>query len=540
MNFRHPPPGALVVLGRALRENVDAAVDVGVAGLIDVVHGVEHRARLLGAGGVVEVGDPLAADLLGQDREVAADLFEVVGGGGDHAAKLRLSRTRWSPAAASARTATTGTFSTTSAGETPNQDLVRIHPPEPPGTQVEERVLVQLADGGAVGALDVVGVDLEAGPGVDRRLLRQQQVAVRLAGVGPDGARRHHHLAVENGARLVGEHVLEQLAARGVPGRVDGEGVLVGLRRIHAEEETLEVHFGALRGEDRGRIRAGFPPGERQDRRVDPRVPGELEGDPAGVRDLPALELDPHVAEFGVLAHAAEGARVRPAGRFRRAVVRLDHRQPAARRELDHRTAGGSSPGGRCPAAPNGAGRGPRPAPPPPARGSRSRRARRSGPRGDGGAGRRDPPRRRSPPPGGRRSPSRPARQRTGPGAGPRSGRRSRRGLRPRSARSRPTAAPGARTPRPNPAVRGARAARRGPGTAGSPSGPARPGRRTASPRRARSGSRRPGRTRGPPRAAGGRSGRPPGPGSRRGSAPRRSPEPLRPSRQAGTAAAFP
>ena len=111
---RHPATRTLVVLRRPLREDVDAAMDVRVGGLVHPVHRVEHRPRLLGARGVVEVGDRPAAHLLGEDGEVGADLFEVVGGGGNHAAKLALSRTRRSPSAARARTASTGTFSTTS------------------------------------------------------------------------------------------------------------------------------------------------------------------------------------------------------------------------------------------------------------------------------------------------------------------------------------------------------------------------------------------------------------------------------------------
>ena len=111
---RHPAAGALVVLGGPLGEDVDAAVDVRVAGLVDVIHRVEHRPRLLGARGVVEVGDRPAPDLLPEDREVGADLVEVVGGGSGHQQKLALSRTRWSPSAARPRTASTGTFSTTS------------------------------------------------------------------------------------------------------------------------------------------------------------------------------------------------------------------------------------------------------------------------------------------------------------------------------------------------------------------------------------------------------------------------------------------
>ena len=49
---------------------------------------------------------------------------------------------------------------------------------------VEERVAVELADGGAVGAFDVVGEDLELGLGVDRRRAAEQDALQRLLAVG--------------------------------------------------------------------------------------------------------------------------------------------------------------------------------------------------------------------------------------------------------------------------------------------------------------------------------------------------------------------
>ena len=59
-------------LGGALAEGVHAAVDVGVVGGVETRDGVDHRARLLRRGGVVEVDERLAVHLLGEDREVGA------------------------------------------------------------------------------------------------------------------------------------------------------------------------------------------------------------------------------------------------------------------------------------------------------------------------------------------------------------------------------------------------------------------------------------------------------------------------------------
>ncbi len=69
--------GVLVVLGGALAEQVDAAMNVGVVGRVVVLQGVQHGARLLGGGGVVEIDERLAAHLLAQDGEVVADALHV-------------------------------------------------------------------------------------------------------------------------------------------------------------------------------------------------------------------------------------------------------------------------------------------------------------------------------------------------------------------------------------------------------------------------------------------------------------------------------
>ena len=65
--------GFFVLLGAALAERVDAAVDVGVVALVDAAEDFDHLPRPLRAGGVVEKHERLiAVDGLLQDGKVVA------------------------------------------------------------------------------------------------------------------------------------------------------------------------------------------------------------------------------------------------------------------------------------------------------------------------------------------------------------------------------------------------------------------------------------------------------------------------------------
>ena len=72
----------LEALRRALRELVDAAVDVRVRGLVERLHRLEHLPRLLGARGGVEVRERLSVELLLEDREVLAQRVRIELGAG--------------------------------------------------------------------------------------------------------------------------------------------------------------------------------------------------------------------------------------------------------------------------------------------------------------------------------------------------------------------------------------------------------------------------------------------------------------------------
>ncbi len=70
------------------------------------------------------------------------------------------------------------------AGEGVDQHPPRRFRPDAAGAQIENGFLVQLADGRAVRAFHVVGVNLQLRLGVGRRVVGEQQILVRLLGVG--------------------------------------------------------------------------------------------------------------------------------------------------------------------------------------------------------------------------------------------------------------------------------------------------------------------------------------------------------------------
>ena len=73
------------LLRRGVRQVVQAAMNVGVFEAIDMVHRLDHGARLLRRGGVVEIDERLAVDLAIKDREVGANALDIIRRAGDAA-----------------------------------------------------------------------------------------------------------------------------------------------------------------------------------------------------------------------------------------------------------------------------------------------------------------------------------------------------------------------------------------------------------------------------------------------------------------------
>src|SRR4029077_12241092 len=87
-------------------------------------------------------------------------------------------------------------------GEAVGEEALRRLRRESPASQIEERVGIQGAAGGAMGALHVVGVNLELRLAVGARVTREEQVVVGLLGVGPLCAGAYDDAAVEHAASV--------------------------------------------------------------------------------------------------------------------------------------------------------------------------------------------------------------------------------------------------------------------------------------------------------------------------------------------------
>ena len=102
--------------------------------------------------------------------------------------------------------------------------------------QIEKRVLFDLADGRAVRALHVVGVDFKLRFGVDLRLIGKQQVAIGLLGVGLLRVLVHDDAAVKDAMCAAVENAVVELAAAAVRLGVLDEHVIVEMLAAVADE----------------------------------------------------------------------------------------------------------------------------------------------------------------------------------------------------------------------------------------------------------------------------------------------------------------
>src|SRR5690606_20382580 len=186
-------------------------------------------------------------------------------------------------------------------------------------------VVVEPADGGAVGAADVVGEDLEPGSGVGLGGGGEHQVRVGLGGVGADGAVAHDDVTAERAPAVVVDDALEVLGAGAVRRDVvDGDDVVVA-RVVGGQVQAGQVGSGTVAaqhhvdgvaddpavGDDRG----GGHPG----------AGGLFDAGPTDVDGLGGFRHHPVVGHRGALGgdDPRRGVRDRRAAR---SDERLDHR----------------------------------------------------------------------------------------------------------------------------------------------------------------------------------------------------------------------
>src|ERR1051326_9586857 len=113
-------------------------------------------------------------------------------------------------------------------GERVDQEAARLVLADAAGPQIEERLGVQLADGGAVGAAHVVGENLQLGFGIDDRVVGEDQVLVGLLGIGLLGVLADNDAAVENRVGFAVQNPLVEFVAGAVRLGMIDDGVVVG------------------------------------------------------------------------------------------------------------------------------------------------------------------------------------------------------------------------------------------------------------------------------------------------------------------------
>ena len=178
------------------------------------------------------------------------------------------------------------------AGEGEEQELARGHLVDAAGAQVEQRVLLDLADGGAVRALHVVGVDLQLRLGVDLRVVGKQQVAVGLLGVGLLRVLVHDDAAVKDAVRLAIENPVVELPAAAVRAGMLHQHVVVQVLAAIADEETVDQALSPFACQHRVHVVAHQRPAQQQRVRRDVGASPLLDTQRGDVESLLVLALD--------------------------------------------------------------------------------------------------------------------------------------------------------------------------------------------------------------------------------------------------------
>ena len=159
-----------------------------------------------------------------------------------------------------------------SLGKSHEQQAARRFFVDAAGAQVEERVFLDLADGGAVRAFHVVGVNFELRLGVDLRAVGKQQVAIGLLGVGLLRVLVHDDAAMENAVRAAVQNAVVELAAAAVRAGVLDQHVVIEVLLSAADEQAVDQAFAAFAGENRMNVvahdRAAQQHGVRRDVRA--------------------------------------------------------------------------------------------------------------------------------------------------------------------------------------------------------------------------------------------------------------------------------
>src|SRR5687767_8731181 len=114
------------------------------------------------------------------------------------------------------------------------------------GSKIEDGVCIQLPDSSAMGALHIIGINLELGVRVYERLFGKNQILVRLFRIGLLRIETNDDPSIENTTGLSVENTFIQLVAVAVRfGMVNG-GVIVNVLFSVNQIEAVERRFSTF------------------------------------------------------------------------------------------------------------------------------------------------------------------------------------------------------------------------------------------------------------------------------------------------------
>ena len=277
--------GAFVLARGALGEGVDAAMDVRVVALVIIVQRLDDDARLLRGGGVVEINQRLAVDLLPQDRKVVTDFFQFNRiENFDHCLRTTLS---WISLANSFCTASTWIRANTGSRNASIKTSRASSVVRSAAAQVKELLFFELADRRAVGAAELVRFDFQNRAGVAADFLAQHEIAIGLVGVGAVGVLFDFDHAGVIADGLVAQHILEKKVAGRVAGLVMLFGELAELLVVVEDADAVHETRAAFAFHDAFHVVALERRAEHAEHPVDLRVAGDVgafEGEIVNVR----------------------------------------------------------------------------------------------------------------------------------------------------------------------------------------------------------------------------------------------------------------
>ena len=169
-------------------------------------------------------------------------------------------------------------------------------------TQVEQRIIIKLADRRAVRTLHVIGVNFKLRFGIDLRVVRKQQVAVGLLGVSLLRVFVNDDAPMKHTVRLAIQNAVVKLAAIAMRTGMLHQHVVIHVLATVSHKKAIDQAFASLTREHRMYVVAHQRSAQEQRVRSHIRVASLLDAQSRKVVSLIAFTNDHVVRHMSVVS----------------------------------------------------------------------------------------------------------------------------------------------------------------------------------------------------------------------------------------------